>query len=90
MRQFERAFDRRRFVLFGRNRNRQNNADGARGGNQQSGCHAVAEPRTGRSTRPSFTWQDLLQRCAIQAAEVRLCREANPAPALPCGASGGS
>jgi hypothetical protein len=45
MRQLELALDRGRSVLSGRNRNRQNDADGERGANQQTGLHTVAESR---------------------------------------------
>jgi hypothetical protein len=51
VRQLELALDRGRSRLFGRSRAWQNDADGERGGNEQSSRHRVAELRTGVAAR---------------------------------------
>jgi hypothetical protein len=59
VRQLELALDRGRSKLFGRSEARQNDADGERGGNEQSGWHRVAELRTGVVNPALFSAKDV-------------------------------
>jgi hypothetical protein len=45
-------------MLLGRSRTWQSDADGERGGNEQSGRHRVAELRTGGVSTASFSPKD--------------------------------
>jgi hypothetical protein len=55
VRQLELALDRGRSILFDRSRDWQRDADGERGGNEQSGRHRVPEFRTGLVGTASFS-----------------------------------